>query len=418
MKTQMTGRWSGLPWLWLVIAFTTGAAESTAPRASRTVAGGGPADPRPPAELAEFFRPPAEYREDFGRFRSPLVFADGTRVSTPAAWPRRRQEILDTWHRLLGPWPALIERPRTETVQTSRRENLTQHQLRLEIALGGEMVDALLLVPEGAGPFPAVVVVFYDARTGAGLGTPQLDYGWQLAKRGFVTLSLGKPNVPLQLNQTNWSRGGPYLGPVGQPMRLQPLSALAYAAANAHTVLTRRPDVRPDRIGIVGHSFGGKWALMASCLYDKFACAVWSDPGLVFDERDRRQQNPSGSVNYWDVWYLGFELGRVADPAQAGGFRKLPSEGQDRTGAYKALLEGGHDLVELHALMAPRPFLVSGGTADLSERWPALNHAIAVNQLLGHENRVAMTTRKTHGPTPQANEQIYRFFAWWLIRRD
>jgi hypothetical protein len=85
-----------------------------------------------------------------------------------------------------------------------------------------------------------------------------------------------------------------------------------------------------------------------------------------------------------------------------------------RTGAYKQLIEGGHDLVELHALMAPRPLLVSGGTADLPERWRALNHAIAVNELLGYENRVAMTNRQTHGPTEESNEQIYRFFQWWL----
>jgi hypothetical protein len=64
--------------------------------------------------------------------------------------------------------------------------------------------------------------------------------------------------------------------------------------------------------------------------------------------------------------------------------------------------------------MAPRPLLVSGGTADLPERWQALNHAIAVNKLLGYENRVAMTNRLSHGPTEEANEQVYRFFQWWL----
>jgi len=199
---------------------------------------------------------------------------------------------------------------------------------------------------------------------------------------------------------------------------VQPLSALAYAAANAHSVLAQRPEVDPNRIGIVGHSFGGKWAMFASCLYDKFACAVWSDPGIVFDERDRRKQNPNGSVNYWDVWYLGFELGAPADPLNAGPFRQLPTEGQPRTGAYKALVEGGHDLVELHALMAPRPFLVSGGTADLPERWPALNYTIAVNKLLGYDHRVAMTTRDGHTPNEAANEQVYRFFEWWLTDRD
>jgi len=44
----------------------------------------------------------------------------------------------------------------------------------------------------------------------------------------------------------------------------------------------------------------------------------------------------------------------------------------------------------------------------------ALNHAIAVNKLLGYENRVAMTNRQSHGPTEEANEQVYRFFQWWL----
>ncbi len=351
-----------------------------------------------------------------GSFRSPLVFNDGTQVQKASDWTRRRQEILSTWHGLMGPWPKLLEKPRVEIVQTSRRATVTQHQVRLEIALGDEKVDGLLLVPDGRGPFPAVLVVYYDAETGAGLGASQRDYGWQMARRGFVALSIGKPNARVDLNRPEQPRSDPYLGPLGQSVRVQPLSALAYAAANARTVLAQRPDVRADRIGIVGHSFGGKWALMASCLDERFDCAVWSDPGIVFDERDRRKQNPSGSVNYWDVWYLGFELSQVADLKTIGGFRKLPSEGQARTGAYRALVEGGHDMVELHALMAPRPFLVSGGTADLPERWPALNHAIAVNRILGVENRVAMSNRETHSPTEQANEQVYRFFEWWLKR--
>ena len=134
----------------------------------------------------------------------------------------------------------------------------------------------------------------------------------------------------------------------------------------------------------------------------------------MFDERDRRKENPSGSVNYWDGWYLGFELGKMNHPDTPQRFRKLPSEGQPRTGSYKALVENGHDLVELHALMAPRPLFISGGTADMPERWPALNHAIAVNRMLGYENRVAMTNRDTHTPDQESNEQIYAFFQWWL----
>ena len=82
--------------------------------------------------------------------------------------------------------------------------------------------------------------------------------------------------------------------------------------AVAELLAAEHPD---GRIALgLGHSFGGKWSLFASCLYDKFACAAWSDAGIVFDERDRRKETPGGSVNYWDRWYLGFELGSVNDP--------------------------------------------------------------------------------------------------------
>jgi hypothetical protein len=66
--------------------------------------------------------------------------------------------------------------------------------------------------------------------------------------------------------------------------------------------------------------------------------------------------------------------------------------------------------------MAPRPFLVSGGSEDPPERWKALNHTIAVNTLLGYSNRVAMTNRKDHTPTAESNEQIYLFFEHFLAR--
>src|SRR5689334_20372965 len=61
--------------------------------------------PNPPADLAPFFRPPERYRNDFGSFRSPLIFDDGSRVKPPADWTRRRKEILSTWENITGPWP-------------------------------------------------------------------------------------------------------------------------------------------------------------------------------------------------------------------------------------------------------------------------------------------------------------------------
>jgi hypothetical protein len=78
------------------------------------------------------------------------------------------------------------------------------------------------------------------------------------------------------------------------------------------------------------------------------------------------------------------------------------------------MVKTGRDLHELHALMAPRPFLVSGGAADPPQPWQALNHTVAVNTLLGCAYRVAMTNRDTHAPTASSNTQIYEFSAYGL----
>jgi len=343
-----------------------------------------------PEKISSFFEPPPEFADDFGNYEPPLMFDDGTAAATAADWSQRRREIIATWEDFLGSWPSLIEKPNIEYLSKERRENFTQHRVSVEIAPSQQTVDGYLLVPDGAGPFPAALVVYYDAETGAGLGKEYRDFALQLARRGFVTLSIGTPDF--------CSLRAPY-----KPLcetQFQPLSALAYVAANCHRALAGLKQVDPEHIGVMGHSYGGKWAMFASCLYEKFACSAWSDPGIVFDET-------RANVNYWEPWYLGYESDKQRQ-------RGIPSKTKPRTGAYKKLLQEGHDLHELHALMAPRPFFVSGGSEDTPERWKALNHSVAVNNVLGHENRVAMANRTGHAPTAESNEQIYVFFEFFL----
>ncbi|MGE3805414.1 MAG: dienelactone hydrolase family protein [Gemmataceae bacterium] len=336
-------------------------------------------------KIAPHFKPPEQYAKPSDKLRSPLLFEDGTPVKTAADWQKRRQEILKRWHGLLGPWPELIEKPKVEILETTKRDNFVQHKVRFDLA-PKHPTTGYLLIPEGEGKRPAVVVVYYEPETGIGLKGENRDFALQLAKRGFVTLSIGI--------------GASLYYPDREKAQLQPLSALAYGAANAYFVLANRPEVDPERIGVVGHSYGGKWAMFASCLFDRFACGAWSDGGIVFDEK-------RSNVNYWEPWYLGYDGPK---------FRKagIPSDANPRTGAYKKLIAEELDLHELHALMAPRPFLVSGGSEDPPARWEALNHAVAVNKLLGHDNRVAMTNRPKHGPTPESNEQMYLFFEYFL----
>lgn len=340
-----------------------------------------------PLDLSAFFRPPPELAGVFGPYRSPLVSAAGRPVGGAYEWSVRRREIRAAWDSLLGEWPPLLEDPQLEIVRSEPRENFIQHAVRVQVA-PGQMLDGYLLVPAGAGPFPAVFVPYYEPATSIGLQGENRDFALQLTRRGFVSLAIGSP-------------GGDARKPDLAGASCQPLSYLAYVAANCHTLLARRGDVDPRRIGIVGHSYGGKWALFGSCLDERYACAAWCDPGIVFDES-------RGSVNYQEPWYLGLEPGRTRQPG-------LVSPASPRTGAYAELVARGHDLHELHALMAPRPFLVSGGSEDFPARWIPLNHAVAVNDLLGARRRVAMTNRPAHPPTAESNAQLVAFFEAVLL---
>ena len=106
--------------------------------------------------------------------------------------------------------------------------------------------------------------------------SPCRDFARQLVRRGFVCLSIGfDPRV---------------IDPAKSGIRIQPLSYLAYVASNAYTAMANLPEVDASAIGVIGHSYGGKWAMFAACLDEQFACGVWSDPGIVFDEtRPQRQ---------------------------------------------------------------------------------------------------------------------------------
>jgi dienelactone hydrolase len=339
-------------------------------------------------QIVPLFRVPDAFAGKLGSYRSPLLFADGTPVRSAADWPRRRAEILAGWHALMGPWPDLLSQTRLERLSETRRETYTQKRVRLEVARG-QRTEGWLLVPDGSGPFPAVFVPFYEPETSVGLGQrPLRDFARQLTRAGFVTLSIGTPAGDARLPD----RAG---------VASQPLSYYAYVAANAWTALAALPGVDAARIGVVGHSYGGKWSMFAGALWDRFAAVATSDPGIVFDETRT-------NVNYWEPWYLGYDP-QVRRPA-AG----LPTADNPRTGAYKVMIDSGRDLHELHALIAPRPFFVSGGAEDQPERWVALNHAVAVNRLLGHTDRVGMSNRPTHDPTPESNAQLVAFFENFL----
>ena len=343
-----------------------------------------------PENIRPLFRPAPEFVGQFGKYSSLLTFENGTVVRTAEDWRKRRAKIVADWEEKIGTWPAFLPKPNLDYLSSSNRGDFMQHRVRVQVA-SDLYLEGYLLVPKGAGPFPGVVVPYYDPETSVGLTTNKLrDFGSQLASRGFVALAIGSP-------------GGNARKPETGQAECQPLHFLGYIAANCYNALTTLTNVDPGRVAVVGHSYGGKWAMFAACFYEKFAASVWSDPGIVFDDT-------RSNINYWEPWYLGADPERTRAPG-------IPTEKNPRTGAYKRLVEQGRDLHEVQALMAPRPFLVSGGAEDPPERWHALNRINEVYALLGATNRVAMSNRPKHDPTAESNEQIYAFLEHFLGKR-
>lgn len=341
----------------------------------------------PGERVTPFLNPPADHASDRAPLRDLLRFENGQATRSADDWIRRRSEIKNHWTGALGEWPALLEKPRIDVIAQADTPLYSRKRVRVEIAQG-RFEEGWLLVPKDPGLHPAVLVPFYEPETSIGLGDREnRDYARRLAERGFVTLAIGSP-------------GGDARKPDPGREGWQPLSFLAYVSANCANALRLLPEVDGNKIGIVGHSYGGKWAMFSACLNEVFACAAWSDPGIGFD--DTRP-----SINYWEPWYLG----RTNHIPRAPG---LPSPSNPTTGPYQKLRERGHDLHELQALMAPRPFFVSGGSEDPKSRWALLNHIRDVYNLLGVESRFGMHNRSEHPPTDEATEIVCDFLEHFL----
>jgi pimeloyl-ACP methyl ester carboxylesterase len=133
------------------------------------------------------------------------------------------------------------------------------------------LLRGALYLPPGAGPHPAVVLL-----PGHGLRTSPLDpaasfdyllplIGEHLLARGVAVLQYGRPGTAG--SQGDW--------------RHQTLYDRADEALAALALLAAAPELRPDQIGLLGHSNGGWVAPLAATLSDQVRFIVTvAGPGV------------------------------------------------------------------------------------------------------------------------------------------
>jgi len=183
-----------------------------------------------------------------------ILDQDGTQqpIETIADWQRRRNHILKNVEQVMGPLP----QPREPvplgvmTLSETQLPGLIRRKIAYHTDSPDSWVHAWLYVPTGsAGRRPAVLCLHQTITIGkdepAGLGgSPNLHYGLELAKRGFVTLM---PDYP-SLGEHDYSFPGEYTS--------GSMKAI-YDNLRAVDFLQSLSMVEAGKIGCIGHSLGG-----------------------------------------------------------------------------------------------------------------------------------------------------------------
>jgi dienelactone hydrolase len=268
--------------------------------------------------------------------------ADPCPVDDPPAVPAWRDRARARLHELLGPDPAPVPLA-LECTDTVDVGSYARHRVLFD-AEDTMAVPAFLLVPHdrdrsgpavlavhGHGPGKAEVCgVDDDEASAAAIREDHGDYGHRLAEAGYVVLA---PDLRLFGERTGFEVPGRY----GCDLNLvhayaagyNPLAQNLWDLRRGLDVLAGHDRVDPERLGVVGFSYGATCALFLAALDDRVRAAVVS--------------------GYLCTWSASHRL-----PGNLCGSQVLPG------------MLGRLDHVDVGGLVAPRPLLVESGVEDLA----------------------------------------------------
>ena len=293
-------------------------------------------------------------------------------------WDVRARELLSKWEHILQTPKFPEGPPSVRFVQNVRQRNFDGELFEVEFEPGSTEKVYVLRPrnPEGA-PLPVLIVPFYDIDTPAAedLGGRSFVPGRNVNAFAYTAAQHGYLAVAVR-----WfgeSYGESYSEAIANLVLRHPgATGLGKWVADARRVVDfigTLPDADSARIGIMGHSLGGKMALYAAAMDPRISAVVSSELGVGFR-----------MSNYDDYWYLGDAIAKV--PA-------------------------GTDQHELIGLVAPRPFLLIGGDEfDKAESWHYINAAREVYQIYNAPQNIGYFNHHSgHTPTPDA---VAAAFAW------
>ncbi len=251
-------------------------------------------------------------------------------VAALAPWRERRRA---RFYELLGPLPDPVPLA-PETLESVQSEGYRRETVVFD-SEDSMSVPAYLLVPDARSqPGPAVLAIH-----GHGPGKshvcglaetaqPNADYARQLVRRGYVVLA---PDLRCFGERVDEGPADHYACDTNLVHAVMagsvPLTQNLWDLARALDLLERHPLVDPDRLGVVGLSYGGTMALFLAAYDNRVAATV-----------------VSGYLSSWSASH--------AIPFNMCGSQVLPG------------VLGRLEHLDIAALVAPRPMLVESGVDD------------------------------------------------------
>ncbi len=318
-------------------------------------------------------------------------------VRSPSYWAKRRAHILANMQIAMGPLPEANQRVPLD-VQVSEQvvsEKWTRFKLTYA-AEPGDRVPAYLFIPTGASRKarrPAMLCLHQTTRIGkrepAGLGgLPNLPYAKELADRGFVTLAPDYPGYGDYMVTSDGSRPN-------RPYEMGYVSATMKGIWNhlrAVDLLAGRPEVNPERLGVIGHSLGGHNSLFVAAFDERLKVVVSSCGFNSFPKYYGGVIRPWSHPGYMPRISLFYD----ADP------QRVP-----------------FDFTEVVGALAPRAFFANAPIGDSNFAVSGVKDCFAaaapVYRLLGAGDRlVAAHPNVGHDFPSDVRKQAYEFVEKWI----
>ncbi|WP_221029157.1 alpha/beta fold hydrolase [Actomonas aquatica] len=206
-----------------------------------------------PPDFAEL--PSSEFLPD------PLVTLAGDEVTDVAEWRERRAEILAEFQRVF--WGQLPTKPAIEAVEALDEREEEGYRVRtVRLRFGPEGRGNLrvrITVPEGTGPFPAVL-------------TTSLD-GWShhVVPRGYANIGFAG---------NDFTDDTANLGDLYPDYDFAALPRRAWAVQLVMDYVLSQPDIDGARVAIYGYSRDGKMATIAAALDERIAALIAGSTGV------------------------------------------------------------------------------------------------------------------------------------------